>query len=99
VTFQNYQTSADARMDGIDTTATNNYNALYGMITSNSGNQTSESARLDARIDNVISNTDPASLDSLSEIVNKFNADGQTYADRLTALEGVVNALVEQLGN
>ena len=52
---------------------------------------------LQSQITSILSNTDPASLDSLSEIVSKFNADGVTYANRLTALESVVQALVEQL--
>lgn len=48
---------------------------------------------LNSRIDFVVSNSTPASLDSLAEIVAKFNADGLTYADRLTQIEGVLARL------
>ena len=51
---------------------------------------------LNSRIDFVVSNTTPASLDSLAEIVAKFNADGLTYADRLTQIEGVLARLTAQ---
>lgn len=53
-------------------------------------------ALLDARIDFITHNTNPASIDSLSEIVSQFSVNGQGYADRLTYLEGVIAALVNQ---
>lgn len=53
-------------------------------------------AKLDARIDFITSNTNPAAIDSLSEIVAQFSTNGQGYADRLTYLEGVVAALVNK---
>jgi hypothetical protein len=49
--------------------------------------------KLGSRIDYITSNTDKTALDSLSEIATKFSADGLTYADRLTYLEGVVARL------
>jgi hypothetical protein len=49
--------------------------------------------KLGTRIDYITSNTDKTALDSLSEIATKFSADGLTYADRLTYLEGVVARL------
>ncbi len=55
-----------------------------------------EEGKLSARIDFVLHNTSAPALDSLSEIVNKFNTDGQGYADRLTYLEGIVTALVNR---
>ena len=48
---------------------------------------------LQSQITNILSNSDPASLDSLSEIVAKFNLDGATYASRLTDLESRLNEL------
>jgi len=57
---------------------------------------TEEEGKLSARIDFIVHNTSATALDSLSEIVNKFNTDGQGYADRLTYLEGVIAALVNQ---
>jgi len=53
-------------------------------------------ALLDARIDFITHNTNPAAIDSLSEIVAQFSTNGQGYAQRLTYLEGVIAALVNQ---
>ena len=50
--------------------------------------------KLESRIDFITHNTDPVALDSLSEIVNRFSMDGQSYSDRLTYLEGVIQSLV-----
>ena len=92
-----YETYANARMTDIENKSVSDGTANSDALAAESKTRADEVSRLDGRIDNVISNVDPASLDSLSEIVNKFNADGVTYADRLTALEAVVAALVEQL--
>jgi len=50
-------------------------------------------ANLQSQITNILSNSDPAALDSLAEIVAKFNADGATYASRLTDLESRLDQL------
>ena len=55
-----------------------------------------EVKRLDSRIDFITSNADGAAIDSLSEIVSQFSTNGQTYANRLTYLEGIVAALVNK---
>jgi len=55
-----------------------------------------EEGKLSARIDFVLHNTSAPALDSLSEIVSKFSTDGQGYADRLTYLEGVIQALLNR---
>ena len=48
--------------------------------------RTSEIARIDTRVDNVLSNIDPVALDSLTEVVTAFqNADG-SLSDAITAL-------------
>ena len=52
--------------------------------------------KLSDRIDFIVSNTNPSSIDSLSEIVAQFSQNGQGYADRLTYLENVVTALVNK---
>lgn len=52
--------------------------------------------RLDDRIDFIQSNVDPVAIDSLTEIVSQFSQNGQTYASRLTYLEGVVASLVNK---
>ena len=52
--------------------------------------------RIDGRIDFITSNTNPSALDSLSEIVSNFNANGATYASRLTYLEGIIQELVNR---
>ena len=52
--------------------------------------------RIDGRIDFITSNTNPSALDSLSEIVSNFNANGAGYASRLTYLEGVIQELLNK---
>lgn len=49
-----------------------------------------------ARVEFIASNADPAALDSLSEIVSHFSTNGQSYADRLTYLENVIESLVNK---
>lgn len=61
-----------------------------------SGERKSEVARLDGRINFITSNTDPAALDSLSEIVANFSVNGASYSSRLTWLEEVVANLVNK---
>lgn len=56
----------------------------------------SEVARLDGRLNFISSNSDPTSLDSLSEIVSNFSINGASYASRLTWLEEVVQELVNK---
>ena len=56
----------------------------------------SEVKRLDGRLDFITSNVDGAALESLSEIVNNFNVNGNGYAARLTWLEGIVADLVNR---
>ena len=50
--------------------------------------------QLQTQINFITSNTDSASIDSLTEIVASFNADGSTYASRLSAIEAILNDLV-----
>ena len=61
-----------------------------------SAERKSEIARVDGRIDFIQANTDPAAIDSLTEIVNNFNVNGASYASRLTWLEEVVANLVNK---
>jgi hypothetical protein len=56
----------------------------------------SEVARLDGRLNFITSNVDGAALDSLTEIVNNFNVNGNGYAARLAWLEGIVADLVNR---
>ena len=95
--FSAYENYANARMDTIEAKSTTDGDANGVDLAAEAKTRADEVFRLDGRIDSVLSNIDPASLDSLSEIVGKFNADGLTYANRLTALESVIASLVEQL--
>lgn len=61
-----------------------------------SGERKSEIARVDGRINFIQQNTDPAAIDSLTEIVNNFNVNGASYASRLTWLEQIVANLVNK---
>jgi len=69
---------------------------LSGDVAAESAERKSEVKRIDGRIDFIVSNADPAALDSLSEIVANFNVNGASYASRLTYLEGVIAALVNK---
>ena len=95
--FSAYENYANARMDTIEAKSTSDGTDNSDAVSAEAKTRADEVFRLDGRIDSVLSNIDPASLDSLSEIVGKFNADGLTYANRLTALESVIASLVEQL--
>ena len=71
--------------------------ALLTTSLSNESNQRKDDVkRLDGRIDFITHNTDPAALDSLSEIVSNFSTNGASYASRLTWLEGIVQELVNR---
>ena len=95
--FVAYQTSNDSKLDDhIAAFDAQKLKQVADNLTEKARAETAEQG-LQSQITNILSNSDPASLDSLSEIVNKFNADGVTYANRLTALESVVQALVDQL--
>ena len=54
-------------------------------------------ANVNGRVDFVIHNTDPQALDSLSEIVAQFSANGSNFAARIAFLEGVVAELVAKV--
>ena len=60
--------------------------ALQTDLASEVSTRTTEIARIDTRVDNVLSNIDPVALDSLTEVVTAFqNADG-SISDALAAL-------------
>jgi len=69
---------------------------LVASVASESAERKSEVSRLDGRINFITSNSDPAALDSLSEIVGQFSQNGMGYAARLAWLEGVVADLVNK---
>ena len=51
---------------------------------------------LQNQINSILSNSDPAALDSLSEIVASFQADGASYVSRLDSIEATLQELVNQ---
>lgn len=53
-------------------------------------------ANLQQQIANILSNTDPTAIDSLSEIVSTFQDNGASYTQRLDAIEAILNNLVSQ---
>ena len=57
---------------------------------------TAAEGKLSDRIDFITSNVNPSALDSLTEIVANFNANGATYASRLLWLESVVQELLNK---
>ena len=89
--------SESVRMDIIESKAAADYSELDERIGTSGTDTASKFDALTLRVDGILSNTDPASLDSLAEIVQKFSADGIDYAQRLTNLESVIQQLVEQL--
>ena len=92
-----YEIYANARMDAIESKSASDGTSTSDAVAAEAKARADEVLRLDGRINSVLSNIDPASLDSLSELVSKFSNDGVTYADRLTALESVIASLVNQL--
>lgn len=56
----------------------------------------SEEKKLSDRIQFIVSNTDPAHLDSLSEIVASFGVSSASLLQRVAFLEGVVQELVDK---
>lgn len=93
-----YVSSNNARLDVIEGKAIDDSDTFNGLLALETKARTDEIARVDGRIDSVLSNVDAQALDSLTEIVNHFQLNGQGYADRLTAIESVIQQLVEQLG-
>jgi hypothetical protein len=69
---------------------------LVSSVAAEVAERKSEFTRVDGRIDFITSNSDPAALDSLSEIVAQFSQNGQGFASRLAWLEGVVADLVSK---
>ena len=57
---------------------------------------TAAEEKLSERIAFITHNTEPAALDSLTELVSHFNSNGAGYASRLEWLEGVVQELVNK---
>lgn len=69
---------------------------LVSSVAAEVADRKSEVARLDGRLNFISSNSDPTSLDSLSEIVSNFSINGASYASRLAWLEEVVQELVNK---
>ena len=75
-------TDSDVLSERVERIATDS--DLQDQIDAEVSRATSEESRIEAKIDNVISNTDPAALDSLTEIVNAY----QEADSDITALIG-----------
>ena len=56
----------------------------------------SEEKKLSDRINFIVSNTDPAHIDSLSEIVASFGQSSGALIQRVAFLEGIVQELVDR---
>jgi len=95
--FVSYKTNNDSKLDDhIDNFNDQKLKQVADNLQEKARAEAAEQG-LQSQITNILSNTDPTALDSLSEIVSKFNAEGVTYQNRLSSLEAVVQALVEQL--
>ena len=95
--FVAYQSSNDTKLDDhIADFEAQKLKQIADDLTEKTRAEAAE-ANLQSQITSVLSNTDAVALNSLAEIVAKFNADGVTYSDRLSALESVVQELVNQL--
>ena len=53
-------------------------------------------SKLSDRIDFIVSNANPTAIDSLTEIVANFSANGTTYAQRLTDIESILQVLLNR---
>ena len=92
----NYETSNDAKVDGVIADLAQEVSDRSSAVSAEQTARVASIANLQSQIDFVISNTDPAALDSLTEIVARFTADGLTYASRLDSIESTLQALVNQ---
>jgi len=107
----NNQRVLDAEIAHADYVAENdvkvqdNTDAHNAYVLANDAKLDQEIADRTSAIDNVQSQItamldgSPEHLDQLAEIVARFDANGATYDSRLSDLEAVVSALVEQLSN
>lgn len=69
---------------------------LVASVATEHSQRVAEVVRLDGRLDFIQANTDPAAIDSLTEIINNFSNNGASYASRLTWLESVVQQLLNK---
>jgi len=92
----NYETSNDTKVDGVIADLAQEVSDRSSAVSAEQTARANAVANLQSQIDFVISNTDPVALDSLTEIVAKFNQDGATYASRLDSIEATLTALVNQ---
>ena len=87
-------TAADsARFDAVELSVSNLETKHNTELATEVNERTLAVNNLQSQITNILSNIDPASLDSLTEIVDKFNQDGLEYVSRLHALESRLDAL------
>ena len=87
-------TAADStRFDAVELSVSTLESKHDGELATEVNDRTLAFNNLQSQITNILSNSDPAALDSLSEIVSKFNLDGLSYATRLTDLESRLNEL------
>ena len=88
-----FKVADEARFDAIEESVSDLESKHVDELAQEVNERTLAINNLQSQITNILSNSDPAALDSLSEIVAKFNADGATYASRLTDLESRLDQL------
>jgi hypothetical protein len=93
-----YETYANARMADIESKSSSDGTDNSNAVAAEAKARADEISRLDGRIDFITNNVDGAAIDSLNELLGKFNEDGLQYVNRLSALEAVIHELVNQLG-
>ena len=99
-TIESESKTRDSALDGKITTERTRATDAEALVQSNLNAEAKARAdadtKLSDRIDFIVSNSNPAAIDSLSEIVSQFSQNGQGYASRLTYLESVVASLVNK---
>ncbi len=68
-------------------------NANAALVTAEVAARTAAVAGVQSQITDLLSNVDPAALDSLAEIVAQFSSNGVLFHDRLLWVEGMVSTL------
>lgn len=81
----NIDSEASSRASA-DTTLQSNIDVEKGRITQEISDRTSADASLQTQINNILSNTDPAALDSLTEVVSAFEAADSNLNNAIMAL-------------
>ena len=94
-THANYVVANDARSAQIESNASDLADKQQTDHDQEIADRQAAVLNLQTQINSILSNSDPSALDSLSEIVASFQADGASYVSRLNSIEAALQELIE----